>query len=85
MSEGDYGRSYWWIKLANGQEIGAYADRVEVTDGGTLVLYGSAQTLGSKFINLALASGEWQYIYAAVAEDGRPMAVKHWQKSKARG
>ena len=84
MGEIDAGRSYWWIKLTNGQEIGAYADRVEITDDGTLVLYGSPQTLGAKFVNLALASGEWQFVYAASVDDGRPIAIKHWQKRKVR-
>lgn len=84
MAEGDYGRSYWWIKLTNGQEMGAYADRVEITDAGTLILYGSPQLMGAKFVNLALASGEWQFIYAATPDDGLPLSIKHWQKRKVR-
>jgi hypothetical protein len=83
MAASEHGRFYWWIKLTNSQEVGVYADRVEVTVDGALVLYGGGQSVGAKFINLALAAGEWQSIYAASPEDGRPIAVEHWQKRKA--
>lgn len=78
----DYGRFYWCIKLTNGQEMGVYADRVEVTGDGALVLYGGSQSVGTKYINLALAPGEWQLVYAATVEDKRPIAIDHWQKKR---
>lgn len=78
----DYGKFYWIIKLANGQEMGVYADRMDVTSDGSLVLYGNAQTVGAKFINLALAAGGWQYIYAASEQDGTPLAVGNWTGHK---
>ncbi|HEX8708668.1 MAG TPA: hypothetical protein VF723_10540 [Pyrinomonadaceae bacterium] len=84
MAASDYGRYYWWIKLTNGQELGVFADRVEIVGEGTLVLYGGSQSLGTKFVNMAVAPGEWQSVYAASAEDGRPLPVEHWQKRKGR-
>ncbi len=78
----DYGKFYWIVKLANGQEMGAYADRVDVAGDGSLVLYGNAQTLGAKFVNLALAAGAWQYIYAASEPGGSPMAVQNLSGQK---
>ena len=84
MDASDFGRFYWWIKLANGQEMGVHADRVEITGDGALVLYGSNPSVGTKYVNLALAPGEWQLVCAASVEDGRPLAVEHWQKRKTR-
>jgi hypothetical protein len=83
MTTNEFGKYYWWVRLTNGQEVGVYADRVEVTGDGTLVLYGGGQSAGAKFVNLAVGAGEWQLIYAASAEDGRPLAVEHWQKRRS--
>ena len=84
MSADEYGRNYWWITLTDGQELGVYADRVEVSVDGTLILYGGSTSLGAKFVNLALAPGIWQFIYAADSEDGTPLAIEHWKKRRAR-
>ena len=80
----EYGRNYWWVTLGDGQELGAWADRVEVSPDGSLILYGGATALGAKFVNLAFAPGVWQFIYAADSEDGTPLAVEHWKKRKVR-
>ena len=84
MSADEYGRNYWWITLEDGQELGAYADRVEVSSDGSLILYGGSTALGTKFVNLALAPGVWQFIYAADSGDGSPIAIEHWKKRKVR-
>lgn len=80
----EYGRNYWWVTLADGQELGAYADRVEVSPDGSLILFGGAAALGAKFVNLAFAPGVWQFIYAADSEDGSPLAVEHWKRRRVR-
>lgn len=80
----EYGRNYWWVTLADGQELGAYAERVEVSPEGSLILFGGGAALGAKFVNLAFAPGVWQFIYAADAEDGSPLAVEHWKKRRVR-
>lgn len=83
MVTNDHGRFYWWVKLTNGQEVGVYAERAEVAGDGALVFYGGGQSVSAKFVNLAFASGEWQFLYAASPEDGRPVAIEHWQKKKS--
>ena len=84
MSIDEYGRHYWWVTLADGQELGVYADRVEISADGSLILFGGSTSLGAKFINLALAPGVWQFIYAADSENGSPVAIEHWKKRRAR-
>jgi hypothetical protein len=84
MSADEYGRHYWWVTLGDGQELGVYADRVEVSPDGSLLLYGGSTSLGAKFINLAFAPGGWQFIYAADPEDASPLAIGHWKKRKIR-
>ncbi|MGI9105173.1 MAG: hypothetical protein ACR2G4_02880 [Pyrinomonadaceae bacterium] len=83
MEVTDYGRYYWVVKLANGQEWGVYGDRLDISPDGSLTIFGGGPALSSKFINLSLAAGSWQFVYAASEEDGAPLAVHPLGKRKS--
>ncbi len=84
ISESEYGRYYWRIKLTDDQELSVCADRVEIAGDGVLVFYGGGQTVGAKFVNLTLSPGSWQYAYA-IDPGGRPLAVEQRQGRRPRG
>lgn len=82
MAAEEYGRHCWVVRLSDGSEVRAFAERAEVTPDGSLVLYGGAASLGAKFVNAAFAAGAWHSAYAASAEEGKPLAVERWQKGR---
>lgn len=82
MAVEDYGKHCWVVRLSDGGEVKAYAERAEVAADGSLVLYGGASSLGAKFVNAAFAAGTWVSAYAASAEDGAALAVERWQKGR---
>jgi hypothetical protein len=50
----------------------AYADEIEIVDGAIVLRKKSGQ------MNFTLASGHWEYCYAASSIDGSAVAVEHW-------
>lgn len=74
----DYGQFCWCIKtkLSQDGEIVAHADEARILPDGTLVLLRVRDTLHE--INLSIAAGHWQAIYAAHPRDRSPFAIKQW-------
>jgi hypothetical protein len=77
----NYGKFFWHIGLPrkNDAKILLWSTRAEIGSGGSLLLYDPE---GS--VNLALAPGEWRYIYAASVFDGHPVAVEYWPQKNNR-
>jgi hypothetical protein len=74
----DYGQHCWCIKtkLSQDGEILAYADEARVLPDGTLVLLRVRDSVHE--INLSIAAGHWQAVYAAHLRDRSPFAIKQW-------
>lgn len=74
-----YGQYYWCVKtpLSKSGEIYAHADEARVLPDGTLSLV-RLQDGKVKYINLAIAPGQWTAMYAANVLDGSAVAVQHW-------
>jgi hypothetical protein len=73
--EGEY---YFCIRLSGNKDMYAYADSAEVIDGAIVLRKKNGQ------MNFTLASGQWEYCYAASSVDGAAVAVEHWD-SHSRG
>ena len=73
-----YGRGYWCVGLADGSEVYAYADEVRVEPSGALLLMRSPREELPAHVNLAFATGQWHFIYAASVLDRHPVAAVHW-------
>lgn len=72
-----YGDRYWCIGRPDGNEIYLNADRAEVQPSGALVMVAGGGEEG--IVNLALAAGQWVFVYAASVIDGHAVAVQHWK------
>lgn len=73
MSSADQeGQYYFCIRLNGNKDIYAYADGVEIVDGAIVLRKKGGQ------MNFTLASGQWEYCYAASSVDGSAVAVEHW-------
>ena len=73
------GQRYWCIKTNLSKETGeiyAWADEVGIDHGGCLTLLHHRN--GETMVNLVLASGSWQCVYAASILDGSAVAVETW-------
>ena len=75
-----YGKFFWHVGLPGkgDAKIFIWSSRAEIGSGGGLLMYDPE---GS--VNLALAPGEWKYVYTASVFDGHPVAVEDWPKTKA--
>ena len=71
--EEGYGNLYWCISTPTSR-IHTYADLVEVSKNGDLILIRKDKT-----IMMAFAAEKWENIYAASCMDGSPVSVEHWQ------
>ena len=82
-----YGEWFWAVGLPDGREAMCYADRVEITAQGALLLWRETELAnpdtfertplpGSRLM-LALAPGGWLTVYAASVLDGSPVAIEH--------
>lgn len=76
-----YGNRYFCVKtnLSADGEMFVMADSVEVSAVGALVLWREFST-GQRVVNLAIAPGSWQSVYAASLVDGSPVAIDHWRQ-----
>jgi len=80
-----YGSYYWCIKVTNDiaedGEIYIMANSCRVLPNGELVCLGNRnkEFQDERVINLALAPGKWNAVYAASIVDGSPVAVDHWK------
>ena len=74
----DYGQFCWCIKtkLSQDGDIFAHADEARIQPDGTLVLLRIRDTLHE--INLSIAAGHWQAVYAVHPRDRSPFAIKQW-------
>jgi hypothetical protein len=73
-----YGRYYWFVKTQT-SDIYVNADDVKVTSDGALLFVRDLK--GKEHVNLAFASGEWKYFFAASCINGGAVAVDHWDKA----
>lgn len=76
-----YGRYYYCVKaprISADGEIYAMADEVVIDKSGALVLNHVTEH-GNRQINLIVASGEWDAVYAASVIDGAAVAVERWE------
>ena len=89
-----YGSKYWCIKskASKDGEIYVMADRLAVTEAGSLIAWGGGRSksgdtpIANKQIPvLILASGHWTSAYAASVFDGSAVAVEHWEGEVDRG
>jgi hypothetical protein len=93
MPPEQYGNFYWCVGLkttAPGKkakaEVYAYADRVEVTPVGALVLWRTTrlgddqkrEALPTPEVNMAFAPGQWEFVHAASLIDGSAVAASSW-------
>jgi hypothetical protein len=71
----DYGKYFWCVGLADEarSKIYAYADQVEISPSGCVVLRGP-----SNLINLAFQPGQWVFVYMCSPDDARPAAIELW-------
>ena len=81
MSRSFAGAQYWCVGLADAKtEIYLHADTVSVNAEG-LIFFCKTATINSPPVSrmaLALAPGEWRYVYAASVLDGHAIDVEHW-------
>ncbi len=73
-----YGDRYWCIGLTEGGEVHAHADEVRVEPSGALLLVRGSKDEKPEQVNLAFASGQWCFLYAASTLDGHAVAAVHW-------
>jgi hypothetical protein len=75
MKPSDYGKYFWCIGLCDEarSKIHAYADQVEISPNGSVVLRGP-----NNLINLAFQAGQWAFVYASSASDAGAVAVERW-------
>ena len=73
-----YGGGYWCVGLEDGAEVYAYADEVRVEPSGALLLMRGPREEQPVQVNLAFATGQWRFIYAASVLDRHPVAAVHW-------
>lgn len=66
------GEYYFCIGLSVKKDIYAFAASAEVVDGAIVLRKKDGQML------FTVASGHWEYGYAASSVDGSPLAVEHW-------
>lgn len=73
-----YGQRYWCIGLTDKKrtDVYCYADRVEVTPSGAVVLWRDEPEKVNP--NLIFSAGQWAFVYAASVLDGHAVAVEHW-------
>jgi hypothetical protein len=76
------GAFYWCVKVpktvSKDGDIYLQADEVRVDSAGALWLLRMGED-GSEKINLLLAAGSWQAIYAASVIDGHAVFVERWE------
>jgi len=89
-----YGSKYWCIKSKTSKdgEIYVMADRLAVTEAGTLIAWGGnrskttdAPSADRQIPVLMLAAGRWTAAYAASTFDGSAVAVEIWKGEVDRG
>lgn len=77
----EFGKFYWCVTvpeaISKDGQIYLYADRVEITTGGE-VLFWRGAGLGEQqdHLNLSLARGYWQLVFAASMLDSHAVAVE---------
>ena len=73
-----YGNYYFCVKtsLSADGEIYVMADSVEITSSGILVFW--RERTEGKTLNLSIAAGKWEAVFAASLVDGAPLSVEHW-------
>jgi hypothetical protein len=67
--EGEY---YFCVGMSSKKDIYVFAAGAEVVDGAIVLRKKDGQ------MSFTLASGQWEYCYAASSVDGSPIAVEHW-------
>lgn len=70
-----YGDKYWCVGLDDGDDTEVYLMADEVREGETGALFFCR---ADGMLNLAIAPGEWRFVYAASLMDGAAVAVQHW-------
>ena len=75
--DNEAGDRYFCIKLTTQKDIYAFAEHVDIVDGAIVLRASDGQ------ISFALASGQWEYCYAASCIDGSPLAVEHWRETRS--
>jgi hypothetical protein len=80
-----YGQYYWCVKtpLSGSGEIYVHADEARILPDGTLSLNRMDDGV-VKYVNLAIAPGQWTALYAASVLDGAAVAVEHWEGEVSR-
>ena len=81
MKPHEYGKKYYCVKvskaLSEDGEIYAYADEIQISEGGDLKLICS-NNCDEIYPGLIIAKGQWLAIYAASCFDGSASTVEHW-------
>ena len=74
-----YGRYYWCIKTPASEdgEVYAFADRIEVTPNGDLMLWTGRDELS--YQSMSFAKGNWSAFFAASVIDGRTISAEFWK------
>ncbi len=80
----DYGGYYWCVRLPEQEEIYLYADSVNIVNSSMVFMRKKVVDEKSgkteQQVNLILAPGQWQQVYAASCIDGGAVAFEHWLK-----
>jgi hypothetical protein len=74
-NQNEAGERYFCIKLSTQKDIYVFAEQVEIVNGAIVLRARDGQ------ISFALASGQWEYCYAASCTDGSPLAIEHWRET----
>jgi hypothetical protein len=78
-----YGKCYWNVHLTNGESVWFFADRLSVSDDGSLIGRSQRQKDSDPDVTFAAGAGQWSTAYAADVTDGQPVAVEHWDAATA--
>lgn len=83
----EYGRFCFLIFPSDREEsrIYCYADRVEVTPSGALILWHDNPKAGEVHPNLILPAGRWVYVDAVSSETGLSLAMDFGLRVGVRG
>lgn len=80
---GKYGKWYYCVQVLESispdGKIYVMADRVVITDNGSLLFIGSSVDGEHEFVNLGLSNGQWIAFFATSVLDGHPIGVEYWK------
>lgn len=82
----EYGRFYFhiWQSDKEHSDVYCYADRVEVTPSGALIMWHDNPDAGEVHPNVIFPAGRWMAVYAVSVQDTVPVGIdfRLWDKKE---